>query len=275
MMSLDGKHIGFIGAGAMASALAGGLRTAGIPSERIFASDPDARRRDAVSKDLGIAVGDDNAELAARSDVVVIAVKPNIVTEAVGAARAAGVDVERPVWISIAAGVTLARLEAAIGGSPRVVRAMPNTPALVGAGATAFCANRQAGPEDSGAARALFEAVGVCWEAPDEGMLDAVTGLSGSGPAYVFLLLEALAEAGVAQGLPEEAAAELASQTVFGAAKLARESDKSPAALREQVSSPGGTTVAGLEHLREGRFPETVVGAVAVATARSRELGVR
>ena len=130
-------------------------------------------------------------------------------------------------------------------------------------------------PPHAGAARALFEAVGVCWEAPDEGMLDAVTGLSGSGPAYVFLLLEALAEAGVAQGLPEEAAAELASQTVFGAAKLARESDKSPAALREQVSSPGGTTVAGLEPLREGRFPDTVVGAVAGATARSRELGVR
>jgi pyrroline-5-carboxylate reductase len=150
---------------------------------------------------------------------------------------------------------------------------MPNTPALVGEAATAICANATAGDADRAAARALFESVGQCWEAPREELLDAVTGLSGSGPAYVFVFLEALADAGVRVGLPRDAAARLATQTVFGAAKLALESGRHPAQLKDQVASPGGTTIAGLERLEAGGLRAAVYEAVAAATARSKELG--
>jgi pyrroline-5-carboxylate reductase len=150
---------------------------------------------------------------------------------------------------------------------------MPNTPALVHAGATAIHANGAATAEDRATARALFEAVGLCWEAPNEGLLDAVTGLSGSGPAYVFVFLEALGDAGVRMGLPRDAAYQLASQTVLGAAKLALESGRHPASLKDQVTSPGGTTIAGLERLEAGGFRAALHEAVAAATRRSRELG--
>jgi len=153
------------------------------------------------------------------------------------------------------------------------VRAMPNTPALVGAGATAVCGSAGVGPEDRSAARALFDGVGLTWEAPEEGLLDAVTGLSGSGPAYVFVFLEALGDAGVGMGLPRDAADRLAFQTVFGAVKLAQETGRHPAELRDQVSSPGGTTLAGLERLEAGGLRAAVREAVAAATRRSRELG--
>jgi pyrroline-5-carboxylate reductase len=222
-MSLEGKRIGFIGAGAMAEALAG-------------------------------------------------AVKPNLV-EAVLSALHAELDAARPLWISIAAGIPIARLEAALSKNARIVRAMPNTPALVQAGATAICGNTRAGAADLAAARALFDSVGLTWEAPEEALLDAVTGLSGSGPAYVFVLLEALGEAGERMGLPRDAADRLASQTVFGAAKLALESDLTPAQLRRQVSSPGGTTLAGLECLEAGGLRAAVADAVSAATRRSQEIG--
>ena len=152
---------------------------------------------------------------------------------------------------------------------------MPNTPALVRAGATALCANAADGPRRPRLARALFEGVGMVWVAPPEEQLDAVTGLSGSGPAYVFLMLEALGAAGERMGLPRAAADRLASQTVFGAAKLALESDRSPAELRRQVSSPGGTTLAGLERLEALGFRAALDAAVEAATLRSRELGKR
>ena len=272
-MSLEDKHIGFIGAGAMAGALAGGLLAAGIARSRISAADPDVVRAELLSKDLGIRVGDDNAALVAESDVVVLAVKPIIVKAAVEPVRAAAVPTSRPLWISIAAGVTLSRLEAAIGDGARIVRAMPNTPALVRCGATAICANALAGVADRAAARTLFDSVGITWDCPEEGLLDAVTGLSGSGPGYVFLLLEALIRGGTAQGLPDDTARELAIQTVLGAARLAQETGRDPKELLEQVTSPNGTTQAGLEALRAGRVPETVEAAVAAATARSVELG--
>ncbi len=274
-MSLDDKHIGFIGAGAMAGALAGGLLAGGIARSRVSAADPDTPRAELFAKDLDIRVGADNAALVDESDVVVLAVKPRIIPAALEPVRAAGVDTSRPLWVSIAAGVTLAGLEAAIGEGARIVRAMPNTPALVRSGATAICANAHAGASDLAAARALFDSVGITWDCPDEGLIDAVTGLSGSGPGYVFLLLEALIRGGAAQGLPEDAARDLAIQTVLGAAKLAQETGRDPAELREQVSSPGGTTHAGLETLRAGRFSETVEAAIEAATARSVELGNR
>jgi pyrroline-5-carboxylate reductase len=273
-MSLEGKRIGFIGAGAMAEALVGGLVAAGTPADCIRAADPDPARRGSVGERFGVATTPDNAEVVRASDVVVLAVKPGAVAPVLEALRATPeIDVDAPLWVSIAAGVPLRRLEAGLSVEARIVRAMPNTPALVRAGATAFCGNARAAESDRDAARALFDSVGSSWEAPGEELLDAVTGLSGSGPAYVFVFLEALGEAGVRVGLPREAAADLAVHTVFGAAKLALESGRQPAQLRDQVTSPGGTTVAGLERLEAGGLRDAVYEAVAAATRRSRELG--
>lgn len=270
--ALRDVRIGFVGAGAMAEALTGGLRAAGVDAGRLRLADPDPERRRAVAERLGVAVGDDNAALVEASDVVVLAVKPGVVPSVL-AALAEGPDPARPLWISIAAGVRLSRLLAGLGTRARIVRAMPNTPALVGSGATALCGNAAVTAEDTARAQALFESVGICWAAPNEGMLDAVTGLSGSGPAYVFVFLEALGDAGVRMGLPRDAAYRLAFHTVLGAARLAIEDGRHPAALKDQVTSPGGTTIAGLERLEAGGLRAAVYEAVAAATRRSVELG--
>lgn len=273
-MSLEGVRIGFVGAGAMAEALAGGLRAAGVAASRLRLADPDPARRKHLEQSLGVATTDDNAALVAESDLVVLAVKPQVMP-AVLAGLADAPDRTRPLWVSIAAGVRLARLEAALGDGARIVRAMPNTPALVRCGATALCGNAAATREDLARAEALFESVGSCWIAPREALLDAVTGLSGSGPAYVFVFLEALGDAGVRMGLPRDAAYALAFQTVLGAARLAIESGRHPAALKDQVTSPGGTTIAGLERLEAGGLRAAVYDAVAAATRRSQELAER
>jgi len=270
-MTLTGVRIGFLGAGAMAEALAGGLRASGIAAESLHLADPDSGRRKHVEQVLGLATTDDNAALVAGSDLVVIAVKPHVVPAALGA-LADGPDLARPLWVSIAAGVRIVRLEAALGTRARVVRAMPNTPALVRSGATAICGNAAATAADLARAHALFASVGTCWTAPREVLLDAVTGLSGSGPAYVFVFLEALGDAGVRMGLPRDAAYQLAFQTVLGAARLAIEDGRHPAALKDQVTSPGGTTIAGLERLEAGGFRAAIYDAVAAATRRSVEL---
>ncbi len=270
MSGLSQQRVGFVGGGAMAEALAGGLIAAGLPANQIRAADPDPSRRKQLDRQLGIATTTDNADAVRGCDVAVIAVKPGRV-----AAALATIDAEvasGPLWISIAAGVPLARLADALSPEARIVRAMPNTPALVRAGATAICGNARVHREDLSLATALFESVGTCWTAPDEALLDAVTGLSGSGPAYVFVFLEALADAGVRLGLPRDAAAQLAAQTVLGAAKLASGAGRDPAQLKDQVSSPGGTTVAGLERLESGGLRTAVYEAVAAATARSKEL---
>lgn len=274
MGALDGLRIGSIGAGAMGEALLGGLAAAGVPAAKLRATDPVAARREEVARSLGIAVGEDNGALARESDVVLLAVKPGLVARVLGALRKdAGTDLVRPLWVSIVAGVSLAKLAAELPAGARVVRAMPNTPALVRAGATAFAANAAATAADRAVAQALFESVGVAWEAPDEGLLDAVTGLSGSGPAYVFVFLEALADAGVRAGLPREAAHRLACQTVLGSARLALESGLHPGQLKDRVTSPGGTTIAGLARLEAGGLRAAVHDAVEAATRRSRELG--
>jgi pyrroline-5-carboxylate reductase len=271
---LDGRRIGFLGAGAMGEALAGGLVAAGVPAARLQAADPDPARRTRVSEALGIAAGADNAALVATSDVVVLAVKPGLVAEVLGGVRKADAEAAaRPLWISIAAGVPIARLAAGLPPGARIVRAMPNTPALVRAGATAFAANAAATASDRALAQALFESVGLAWEAPDEGLLDAVTGLSGSGPAYVFVFLEALGDAGVRAGLPRDVAHRLACQTVLGSAKLALESGLHPGQLKDRVTSPGGTTIAGLARLEAEGFRRAVLDAVEAATRRARELG--
>ena len=272
--ALRDLRVGFIGAGAMASALAGGLIAAGVGRERIAAADPDAGCRTAFSEATGAEAREDNAGLVADHDIVVLAVKPGVVGPVLDGLAGAP-DLARPLWISIAAGVGIADIESRLPAGSRVVRAMPNTPALAGCGATAFASNGVATPADRAAALALFEAVGYVWEAPNEELLDAVTGLSGSGPAYVFLFLEALGDAGVRAGLPRDAAYHLAFHTVRGAAQLAIESGRHPAALKDQVTSPGGTTIAGLERLEAGGVRAAIYEAVAAATRRSRELGGR
>ncbi len=272
MSGLDSKRIGFLGAGAMGEALAAGVVAAGVPAGQLAAADPVVDRGKALEQRIGLTSTTDNLEVLERSDIVVLAVKPGLVPAVLGALR----ESERAaqvLWVSIAAGVTLATLEANLPAGARIVRAMPNTPALSGAGATAFVANEAASEDDRVLARALFEAVGMAWEAPAEALLDAVTGLSGSGPAYVFVLLEALSDAGVRMGLPRDAAGALATQTVYGAAKLALESGRHPAALKDQVTSPGGTTIAGLEALEASGLRAAIYAAVSAATARSRELG--
>jgi pyrroline-5-carboxylate reductase len=273
-MTAVGLRVGLLGAGAMGEALAGGLLAAGTPAADVVAAEPDPARRDAVAERLGIRVVEDGAEVVRGSDLVVLAVKPGIVAAALDGLGALPADARRrPLWVSIAAGVTLRALGAHLPDGARIVRAMPNTPALVRAGATAFVANPSATPADRAAARRLFEAVGYAWEAPQEALLDAVTGLSGSGPAYVFVLLEALADAGVAAGLPRDAAYPLATHTVLGAARLALETGRHPGSLKDQVTSPGGTTIAGLQQLEAGGFRAAVQAAVAAATRRARELG--
>ena len=272
-MSLEGTRIGFIGSGAMAEALAGGLIAAGVAPADILAADVAADRRERLAEHLGVRTAEANDEVVRACQIAVLAVKPAVVEPVLAALQGGAADLAEPLWISIAAGVPIARLEAHLPDGARVVRAMPNTPALVRAGATAICGNAAAGRDDLAAARALFDSVGITWEAPREDLLDPVTGLSGSGPAYLFAFLEALAEAGEQVGLPAETAARLAAQTVYGAAKLALESDDTPAELRERVSSPGGTTLAGLAQLDAGGFRSAIAGAVAAATRRARELG--
>jgi pyrroline-5-carboxylate reductase len=272
--SLAEQRVGFVGGGAMGEALAAGVLAAGVPAAHVRAADPDPARRKQLEQALGIEAGDDNAALVAASDVVVLAVKPGLVLPALTALGGPGeASLARPLWVSIAAGVTLASLHGALPPGARVIRAMPNTPALVRSGATAFVAGAGCGASERALARALFEAVGLAWEAPAEALLDAVTGLSGSGPAFVFVLLEALGDAGVRMGLPRDAASALAVQTVLGAARLAQETGRHPAALKDQVTSPGGTTIAGLERLEAGGFRAAIHDAVAAATRRSKELG--
>lgn len=266
------QRIGFIGAGAMAEALIGGLLASGAAAEQIRAVDPDPERRERVASRHGIRACAEAPEVVRASDVLLLAVKPGIVAPALQALGGEP-ELERPLWISIAAGVSLGALAANLPAEARIVRAMPNTPARVREAATAICANPQAAASDLSLAQSIFESVGSCWTAPSEALMDAVTGLSGSGPAYVFVFLEALGDAGVRVGLPREAAERLALQTVLGAARLAIEEGVSPASLRDQVTSPGGTTIAGLERLEAGGLRAAVDAAVEAATRRSRELG--
>ncbi len=275
--ALQDKRIGFIGGGAMAEALAGGLLGAGVAPAQIAIAEPRAERRAQLTERLGVVTHSDNPPIVRASDLVVLAVKPNIAASALAEIAASqtpgGLDVLRPLWVSIAAGVRLDALSTHLGAQARIVRAMPNTPALVQAGATAIVGNTSATASDLDAAEALFGSVGSVWRAGQEAHLDAVTGLSGSGPAYVFLFIEALIDAGEKVGLARDAARFLALQTVFGAAKLACESERSPAELREQVSSKGGTTLAGLAEFEAGGLRDLVARAVDAATRRSRELG--
>lgn len=270
MTILASHTIGFIGAGNMAEALIRGLVKGGhIASHKIMASAPRNERLAELVELYGIAVTRDNREVA-QQNIVVLSVKPQIldrVLREIGDQLAAGTLV-----ISIAAGVDTETIEEAVPDGVRVVRAMPNTPAKVGAGATAISPGKHASDDDLAIARAVFDAVGITVQL-DESHLDAVTGLSGSGPAYIFLILEALADAGVKVGLSRRNAQRLAAQTVMGSAKLLLETDEHPGRLKDMVTSPGGTAIAGLHTLEEGGLRTTLINAVETATKRARELG--
>lgn len=255
----------------MAEALIRGLiAAAGVPGEQITASDPTRERLEQLSRLHGVGAATDNVALVECSDIVVLAVKPQVS----GAVLAEVRGHLRPgaLVISIAAGVTTATIEGALGSEVRVVRTMPNTPALVGIGATAIAPGANATAADVQTAREIFDAVGMSL-VTSEDQLDAVTGLSGSGPAYFFLMIEALAAAGAAEGLSEADAQALAVQTMRGAAELLVSTNEPPAELRRKVTSPGGTTMAGLSVLDAGDLRGLIAAAVAAATARSRELG--
>ncbi len=268
---LASHTIGFVGAGNMAEALIRGLvRGNHVAATRILASAPRRERLAELAAAYGIDVTTDNASVAERASVVVLSVKPQILDKVLREIA----ERLKPgtLLISIAAGVDTATIEAAVPDGVRVVRAMPNTPALVGAAATAVSGGKRAVEADLAIARALFDAVGITVEL-DESHLDAVTGLSGSGPAYIFLILEALADAGVKVGLARRNAQLLAAQTVMGSAKLLLETDEHPGKLKDMVTSPGGTAIAGLHTLEEGGLRTTLMNAVETATKRARELG--
>lgn len=246
------------------------VRGGHVPPERITASAPRRERLDELRAAYDIAVTTDNREVARGAGVLVLSVKPQIL----GKVLVEVADQLQPgaLVISIAAGVGTEAIEEVLADGVRVVRAMPNTPATVGAGATAIAPGRHAGEPELATARAIFDAVGITVSL-DESHLDAVTGLSGSGPAYIFLILEALADAGVKVGLSRRNAQRLAAQTVMGSAKLLLETDEHPGRLKDMVTSPGGTAIAGLHTLEQGGLRTTLINAVETATKRARELG--
>lgn len=264
------KTIGFLGAGNMAEALIRGLLRGHAAATSIVASGPRSERMAELGERYGIHTTSDNGSLAERSEIVVLAVKPQImrkVLDEIGERIRADALV-----ISIAAGIPVAAIEARLRPGTRVVRTMPNTPALVDAGATAIAGGAHATAADLADAKRIFDAVGVT-VALDEYQLDAVTGLSGSGPAYIFLILEALADAGVKVGLSRRTATLLAAQTVLGSAKLLLETNEHPGRLKDMVTSPGGTAITGLHTLEQGGLRTTLMDAVEAATKRSHELG--
>ena len=268
---LRGRKIGFLGGGNMAEALIRGLLHSHlVGAEQIRASDVKEERLAELREKYAIETSQDNEALAGWADVLVIAVKPQIV-DRILAPLAAGLQASDLV-ISIAAGVPIEAIEARLPEGARVVRTMPNMPAIALAGATAIAAGAHATAEDVEIARALFQAVGRV-VVLDESLLDAVTGLSGSGPAYVMLMIEALADGGVKVGLGRDAALMLAAQTVYGSAKLQLETGEHPGRLKDMVTSPGGTAIAGLHTLESGGLRRTLIDAVESAANRSAELG--
>ena len=268
-MAID-KKLGFIGVGNMGEALVKGLIGSGAarPLE-IWVS---ARRPERVQELVRLygVRGGSNAEVAREADIVVLAVKPQILDQVLrGIAQELTHD---KLVISVAAGVPIAAIERRLNAPMRIVRSMPNTPATVGAGATAIALGEHATPQDLVVAKAIFDSVGLTVQL-EEAQLDAVTGLSGSGPAYIFLIIEALADAGVKVGLSRRSAMQLAAQTVLGSAKLLIETGQHPGLLKDSVTSPGGTAIAGLHTLEAGGLRNVLMNAVEVATRRSKELG--
>lgn len=265
------EKIGIIGAGKIGSAIARGVIGAGLAAkERLIASDVSDALRQLITRDLGIAATADNLAVCEFADAVILSVKPQIIDSVLKEiAQKIG---STKLVISVAAGVPLARLEANLEKGARVVRVMPNIPCVVGAGAAGFAGGTNATAADLEIVGAILNSFGVGMPV-EEKYLDAVTGLSGSGPAYVFLFMEALADGGVQVGLARDVALKLAMQTVYGAARMALESSKHLGELKDEVTSPGGTTIAGLYAMEQKGFHGIVMDAVVNATRRSQELG--
>ncbi len=264
-------RVGFVGTGRMATALAGGLVSSGFcQAESVVGSDVVGAAAEAFAASTGGSTVDSNAQVAAVSDVIILAVKPQTMPEVLD--DLAGAITSDHLVISIAAGITLNRLTDALGRSTRIVRVMPNTPCLVGLSASAFAVGEAATEADSELVARLLATVGVAFPV-DEKLIDAVTGLSGSGPAYVYEVIEAMALGGVACGLPHDVALQLAAVTVKGAAEMVLRTGEPPEALRDAVASPGGTTIAGLAELERLGLRDVLKSAVEAATRRSQELG--
>lgn len=266
---MDKIKIGFIGAGNMARALIGGLISSGIRPGNISSFDPHPERLEGLCHDSGITPADSNQQLVDLCDVVVLAVKPQAMRKMIGELELGS---HIPLFLSIAAGLRSSALCNWFGQSVPLVRAMPNTPALVRAGATGLFANNQVSDKQRNMAETIMRAVGVTLWLDEEAMLDAVTAVSGSGPAYFFYLMEAMEQAGTRLGLSAEAARLLTVQTAFGAAKLALEVEEAPSILRERVTSPGGTTEQAIRHLDQSHTRDDIVAAVNAARDRSEEL---
>ena len=267
---LKGKTIAIIGAGNMAEAIVSGLLKKGmVNAGQICATDVVPQRLGHFRKTFKVRISHDNQKAAESSDIIMLAVKPQVVNEVLG-----GLDLSRgagQLVVTVAAGVSIATIISGLHPGARVVRAMPNTPAVVLEGVTALAGGPRVTAGQLKMARAVFEAMGQV-VVVDESLLDAVTGLSGGGPAYVCLFIEALADGGVKMGLSRSQAQLLAAQTVLGAAKMVVETKQHPGVLKDQVASPGGTTIAGLHRLEEGRLRATVISAVESATHRCQEL---
>ena len=268
----DQHDIAFIGSGNMASSLIGGLVTKGAAPATICATDSVEEKIEEIGERFGVRTSSDNAHAASRASVVVLAVKPQQMEEATRSIAAACAQ-NAPLVISIAAGVQVRNIHEWLGRDAAIVRTMPNTPALVGEGATALYANEHVGDEGRRRAEAILSAVGITVWVEDEGLLDAVTALSGSGPAYFFLLMELMERNGIALGLDRETAKALTLQTALGAARVALESGEAPGVLREKVTSAGGTTEQALKRLSEGGVDRLFADALRAARDRSVELG--
>jgi pyrroline-5-carboxylate reductase len=265
------RKLALLGAGNMARALLRGcLARAELTPDQLAATDVSADARAHITRELGIRTFESNAEATRWATTVVLAVKPQVIPAVL--AEIAPVLTDDQLVISIAAGIPIDRIAEGLRGHLRVIRAMPNTPALVGAGATAVCASAGATADDLREADGLFASVGSVVQV-GEGLMDAVTGLSGSGPAYAFLAIEALSDGGVQAGLPRDVATRLAAQTLLGAAKLALESGEHPGKLKDMVTSPAGTTIAGVAALERAGFRAALMQAVEAATARAKALG--
>ena len=267
---LKDKKIAIIGGGKMGSIIAQGLIAQKIAANKdIIVTDIDAARLEFLRKSMKLKVSSNNEKTVKSADIIILAVKPQ--NMAVTLKEISSAIDKTKIIISIAAGITTGFIESHLAKGVRVLRVMPNTPALIGEGAAAVAKGSSAKKSDVQLAHIIFNAVGISVEV-EESLMDAVTGLSGSGPAYCFLIIEALIDAGEKMGLPRDLAGKLAMQTMLGAARLCISSDKNPAELREMVTSPGGTTVAGLQVLEEGKIRTTIISAVEAATKRSKEL---
>jgi len=264
------KRIGFVGGGNMAEAIIKGLLEAACPTEKIMVAEPSDLRREHLAEAYNVNVTSDNLEVIRQCDVVVLAIKPQIADEVISGIASA--YRKETLLVSILAGASCAAIEGHFDLPARVVRVMPNTPALVGEGATAICQGHNTSREDLMLVQHLFETVGQV-QVIDERQMDAVTGLSGSGPAYVYTIIEALADGGVREGLRRDIAHALAVQTVVGAALMVRETGEHPAILRDRVCSPGGTAITGVSTLERNGLRTTLMEAVSAASKRSRELG--